>query len=72
MFSREFVFKKIGGSGKDEEIFVELLVYELVNKKFRFDINEVLGEGVGNEDSDFGSDELDFEILSVVIVVKLS
>lgn len=49
-----------------------MLVYELVNKKFRFDINEVLGEGVGNEDSDFGSDELDFEILSVVIVVKLS
>ena len=54
--------KKPGGAGKDEEILAELLVHESVNKKPRLDINEALGEGLNNEDSDSGSDESDFEM----------
>lgn len=46
-------------------------MYELVNKKLRLDINEVFGEG-GDDDSDFGSDELDFEILILGFVIKES
>lgn len=53
--------KKPGGAGKDEEILAELLVHESVNKKPRLDINEALGEGLNNEDSDSGSDESDFD-----------
>lgn len=48
------------GSGKDDEILAELLVHESKNKKPRVDINEALGEG-GDDDSDSGSDESDFE-----------
>ena len=53
--------KKPGRAGKDEEILAELLVHESVNKKPRLDINEALGEGLNNEDSDSDSDESDFE-----------
>lgn len=54
--------KKPGTSGKDDEILAELLVHESVNKKPRLDINEALGEGVDNDESDSGpSDESDFE-----------
>lgn len=59
--SREPTPRKTGGSVKDEEILAELLVHESVNKKPRLDINEALGEGAGNDDSDSGSDESDFE-----------
>ena len=70
--SREPVPKKTGGSGKDEEILAELLVHESVNKKPRLDINEALGEGAGNEDSDSGSDESDFETPSAATAAKPS
>lgn len=49
------------------------MVYELVNKKLRLDINEVFGKGGDNDDSDFGlSDDFDFETYIFGLVLKAS
>lgn len=65
--------KKPGTSGKDDEILAELLVHESVNKKPRLDINEALGEGGDNDDSDSGpSDDSDFEMHTPGPVSKAS
>lgn len=68
----EVTYNKLRGAGKDEEILAELLVHESVNKKPRLDIDEALGEGVGNEDSDSDSDESDFETPAPGPVAKAS
>ena len=54
----------LGGSSKDDEIW-QLLVHESVSKKPRLDVNEALGEGIRDEDSD-SSDESDFETPAAV------